>query len=197
MSDHSFHVLAVSGSNNANSSTRIVLQDIADRLQQSGVSVDLLDLHETTLPLLNPKESWNESYYGPLKERVVRADAIVLGTPDYHGSLSGTMKNFLDHFWKEFAGKLFGLVVASHEKGLTVHDQMRTIVRQCYAWSLPYGLSFMDRSDLSEGKITGEPFIQRLQMFVRDLKVYGTVLAAQRQADLKGTDDGFMARYRK
>jgi len=37
------------------------------------------------------------------------------------------MKNFLDHFWREFAGKLFATIVASHEKGLTVTDQLRTV----------------------------------------------------------------------
>jgi azobenzene reductase len=30
------------------------------------------------------------------------------------------MKNFLDHFWEEFAGKVFGYICTSHEKGLTV-----------------------------------------------------------------------------
>jgi len=52
-----------------------------------------------------------------------RAGAYILGTPDYHGSISSALKNFLDHFWQEFAGKLFASVVASHEKGLTVTDQ--------------------------------------------------------------------------
>jgi azobenzene reductase len=38
---------------------------------------------------------------------VIWADAFVLASPD-HGSMSGVMKNFLDHFWEEFAGKAFG-----------------------------------------------------------------------------------------
>ena len=66
--------------------------------------------------------------------------------------MSSTIKNFLDHFWQEFAGKLFATIVASHEKGLTVTDQLRTVARQCYAWSLPYGDSFADRDDLKDGK---------------------------------------------
>ena len=40
--------------------------------------------------------------------------------------MSGALKNFLDHFYEEFAGKVFGYIVASHEKGLTVMDQMRS-----------------------------------------------------------------------
>ena len=52
------------------------------------------------------------------------ADAFVLASPDFHGSMSGAMKNFLDYFWEEFAGKTFGYIIASHEKGLTVADQI-------------------------------------------------------------------------
>ena len=38
-------------------------------------------------------------------DATVWADAFVLGSPDYHGSMSGALKNFLDYHWQEFAGK--------------------------------------------------------------------------------------------
>ena len=126
-----------------------------------------------------------------------RADVLVLGTPDYHGSMSSGIKNFLDHFWTEFAGKLFATVVASHEKGLTVTDQLRTVARQCYAWSMPYGVSFAEREDLKDGQIASDALKKRLEMFAHDLSVYGRLLAQQRRADLAGTEPGFMARHRK
>jgi hypothetical protein len=34
-------------------------------------------------------------------------------------------------------------------------------------------------------------------MFVRDVRVYGTLLARQRRADLSGSEPGFMAKHRK
>ncbi|HAV61430.1 MAG TPA: NADPH-dependent FMN reductase [Verrucomicrobiales bacterium] len=197
MTDSPLNVLVVCGSNSASSSTKVALAEIAGQLQQAGCAVDVLDLHDTQLPILNPESSWGADYYGPLKARVAKADAFVLGTPDYHGSISGAIKNFLDHFWKEFAGKLFATVVASHEKGLTVHDQLRTIARQCYAWTMPYGLSLDEKADLKDGRIAGEVFAQRLTMLVRDLQVYGRLLAGQRAADLAGTEPGFLARHRK
>src|SRR6185437_14418214 len=103
----------------------------------------------------------------------------------------------LDHFWREFAGKLFATIVASHEKGLTVTDQLRTVARQCYAWTLPYGVSFIEDTDVKDGKIVSESFKQRLEMLVRDTRVYGLMLSRQRQADLKGSEPGFLARLRK
>ncbi len=196
MSDSPLNVLIVSGSNSAKSSTKTALLEAGSRLQTLGCSVDVLDLFQTQLPLLNPETTWTADYYAPLKQRVAGADVFILGTPDYHGSMSGALKNFTDHFWKEFAGKLFATVVASHEKGLTVHDQLRTIARQCYAWSMPYGVSLAEKVDVKDGKIASESFEERLKMFVRDLQVYGTLLKAQRAEDLAGSEAGFLAKHR-
>ena len=191
------NILAVAGSLNRNSATRSVIKLMSDQLGAAGAQVDFLDLSEEPLALFNPDSSHGHESFPKLKERVEQADVFLLGTPDYHGSMSGAMKNFLDHFWPEFAGKLFATVVASHEKGLTVTDQLRTVARQCYAWSMPYAVSFVDKTDVKDGQIISEPFRQRVEMFVRDLRVYGGLLARQRQADLAGNAPGFLARHRK
>lgn len=189
-------ILCVSGSTGARSVTRTVILKIAADFRAAGCDVDVLDLAQEPLPLFNPDETYRAPHYAALKARVDAADVLVLGTPDYHGSISSTLKNFLDHFWREFAGKLFATAVASHEKGLTVTDQLRTVARQCYAWSLPYGMAFQDKEDVVEGKLS-EKFNDRLDMFARDLTVYGKLLAAQRATDLTDARVGFMVRYRK
>ena len=197
MSDQPLQVLAVVGSLNPTSVTRTVILHAAERLRGDGCSVDVLDLEKEPLPLYNPDTAYNAPGFDQLQGRVERADVYVLGTPDYHGSISSAMKNFLDHFWGEFAGKLFATVVASHEKGLTVTDQLRTVARQCYAWSMPYGVSFADEEDVRDGKIVSDTLKKRLEMFVRDVRTYGALLALQRRADLAATEPGFMARHRK
>lgn len=197
MSTPPLHVLAVSGSPNRSSATRAVIQNIADQLAAAGVQVDLLDLAEEPLPLFNPESSHQAESFPKLKARVDAADVILLGTPDYHGSFTSTLKNFLDHFWQEFAGKTFATVVASYDKGLTATDQLRTVARQCYAWSMPYAVTFADKADVKDGQIISDAFRQRVEMFARDIRVYGTLLAQQRRADLEGTDASFLARLRK
>lgn len=191
------HVLLVAGSPRRNSSTSALLRFLADELARGGCDVDFLDLAEEPLAHFNPDTTYTAAHYAPLCARVHRADAIVLGTPDYHGSLSGALKNFLDHFWQEFTGKLFATLVASHEKGLTVTDQLRTIARQCYAWSLPYGVAYCDPDDMKDGRISSSALQKRLEMLARDLRVYGALLAHQRRADLAGTEPGFLAKLRK
>jgi FMN reductase len=196
MSESALRVLAVVGSLNRTSVTRIVVQTIAEKLRAQGCLVDVLDFQHEPLALYNPDLAYDSAAYAPLRDRVEGADAYVLGTPDYHGSMSSTIKNFLDHFWHEFAGKLFATVVASHEKGLTVTDQLRTVARQCYAWALPYGIAFNDREDLKDSVVSSDALAKRIEMLAHDVRVYGTVLAKQRRADLAGRDPGFLARYR-
>jgi len=191
------NVLAVAGGLGEKSATRAVLRHAATQLTAAGCAVDLLDLHAEPLPLLNPESAYTAPYYAALTPRLEAADAFLLATPDYHGSMSGALKNFLDHGWKEFAGKLFASIVGSHEKGLTVHDQIRTAIRQCYAWPLPYGVSFVDKEDWQDGKVASDAFRRRLDMLVRDFRVYGELLARQRRADLQGAEPGFLARLRK
>ena len=197
MADQPLHVLAVSGSLHDDSITRVVIHHIAAGLRVAGLMVDVLDLYKEPLPLYNPDTAEEQPGYAALQSRVEKADVFILGTPDYHGGISGALKNFLDHFWYEFTGKLIATVVASHEKGLTVTDQLRTVARQCYAWSLPYGVSFTHRVDVHDGKVVSESLIKRLDMLMRDVRVYGEVLARQRRADLSGNEPGFMARLRK
>jgi NAD(P)H-dependent FMN reductase len=196
MAHPALHVLVVSGSLNTGSVTRVVAGEAADQLTAHGCKVDFLDLRQEPLSLFNPDTSHGAPDFPALKRRVDQADVIVLGTPDYHGSISSAMKNFLDHFWREFAGKLIATIVASHEKGLTVTDQLRTVARQCYAWTLPYGVSFVGDEDVKDGKVSSTNLAKRLEMMTRDITVYGRLLAAQRRADLSSKEPGFMARWR-
>jgi NAD(P)H-dependent FMN reductase len=188
-------VLCVVGTSAAQSATHTVVGHIAHRFRTLGADVDVFDPSKEPLLLFNPESSYAADEFMQLKERVEKADAYVLGTPDYHGSISSTLKNFLDHFWQEFTGKLFAQIVCSQEKGLTVIDQLRTVARQCYAWTLPYGVSFAT-TDLKDGDIISAALDERIEMLVNDLQVYGLVLRQQRRADLSGVDPGFLARIR-
>jgi FMN reductase len=148
------------------------------------------------LPLYNPSAPGSKEVE-LAAEAVAWADAFILTSPDYHGSMSGALKNFLDHFYEEFAGKLFGYIVASHEKGLTVMEQMRTAVRQCYGWSLPYGVSINGPQDFTNRELSNSRLSSRVQMMARDLVVYGKLLRDQFVLDLGSSVQAtFASHYR-
>jgi NAD(P)H-dependent FMN reductase len=195
-------VLGVAGSLRQNSRSTRALKSLLDiATNKYGAQTQILDLRETRLPLYNPTVRPGEPVDNNIQtaSRVVKwADALVLASPDYHGSMSGTVKNFLDYFWEEFAGKTFGYLCTSHEKGLTVMDQMRTAVRQCYGWSMPYGISVNGEQDFNaKGEIINVTLSRRLTMLARDLSVYGKLIREQFQKDLEDNDSyTFAARYR-
>jgi FMN reductase len=175
--------------------SRLALKIALDSAQKRGAQVQMLELAKADLPMYSPSTS--SPALDKVSGQVAWADAFILASPDYHGSMSGALKNFLDFFYEEFAGKVFGYIVASHEKGLTVMDQMRTAVRQCYGWSLPYGVSVNSQQDFSGDKMSNERIEQRLKMMGRDLAVYGALVRGQFAKDLAGTDpETFAARYR-
>lgn len=192
-------ILGVVGSLRAKSHTRKLIKLTLDLAGKHGAEVRLLDLSETRLPMYDPDNQAEAEAQTRARELVTWADAYLLGSPDYHGSVSGPLINFLDYFWTEFTGKLFGYIVASHEKGLTVQDQMRTAVRQCYGWSLPYGIGFNGDADFEkDGTIKTPALAERAEMLARDLAVYGGLLRSQFVSDLAKTprDPGFARNFK-
>jgi len=194
-------VLGVSGSMREGSTSRRALSIVleAARAEDGEAETRLLDLRELDLPMYRPQPTMQHESVAEAGKAVEWADAFVFATPDYHGSMSGAMKNFLDYHWTEFAGKVFGYLCASHEKGLTAMDQMRTVVRQCYGWSLPYGVAVHGDEDFdANANIKNEAAGRRLRMLGRDIRVYGAVLREQFARDMASDAlDTFAARYRR
>ena len=193
----SVKILGVASSMRESSYSTRVLKLTLEKAEKRGAEIKLLNLRELQLPMYHPEQN-NSPELDKATEYVQWTDAFVLASPDYHGSMSGVMKNFLDFFWSEFAGKTFGYICASHEKGLTVMDQMRTAVRQCYGWSMPYGISINSDQDFDDsGKLTNEDILSRIETVSRDLVVYGNLIADQYKKDLNSEEqDTFAARYR-
>lgn len=193
----SLRVLGVASSMRETSYSTRILKIILDKTGQNGAETRLLEMRSVQLPMYHPEQKKSPEI-DEVTSHVKWADAFILASPDYHGSMSGVMKNFLDFFWSDFAGKMFGYVCASHEKGLTAMDQMRTAVRQCYGWSMPYGISVNSDQDFDgHGNITSQNLSSRLEMMSRDLVVYGSLVADQYKKDLQGEEPKtFAARYR-
>lgn len=193
------NVLGIGSSMRDGSFSTETLRIALEKANQNGAETKLLNLYENPLPFYHEIRKDDLSNLDLATELVGWADAFILATPDYHGSMSGSLKNFLDHFWSDFAGKTFGYICASHEKGLTVMDHIRTSIRQCYGWSLPYGISINSSQDFnSEREITNTRLIKRLDSFARDLVVYGSLIHEQFKNDLRSNiNNSFAAHYRK
>ncbi|HEX2409079.1 MAG TPA: NAD(P)H-dependent oxidoreductase [Nitrososphaeraceae archaeon] len=185
-----FKLLGIGSSLRKNSSSNRILRMVLEKSQRYGAETKLIELCEINLPIFNPNKPRETSDdVKKLNDQMINADAFILATPDYHGSMSGGMKNFLDYYWYELSGKIFGYIVSSHEKGLTVMDHMRTAIRQCYGWSLPYGLSIHAENDLDEYYNINNPQLQsRIENMSRDIVTYGKLLRMQFLHDINNKE---------
>ena len=201
------NVLGVAGSMRQESYSTRALKMVLEEAKKYNAESYMLELRKINLPLYDPSEitpdEFSSNNNNLVLERITTslrwADVFVLASPDYHGSMSGGMKNFLDYFWEVFAGKTFGYIVASHEKGLTVADQMRTAVRQCYGWSMPYNISINGEKDFdSKGNLVNSALAKRIKMLARDLVTYGTLIRRQFLQDVANNEisDTFATHYR-
>jgi len=85
-------------------------------------------------------ETWYPRDVFRLREEVGQARGIILGTPEYHGSFSGVLKNALDLMGSEqFEGKMVGLVGVSGGRmgAINALNSLRNICRSLHAWVVP------------------------------------------------------------
>ena len=133
------HVVAISGSRRQGSYTHRALQEALSGVEEAGGTAELLDLAAVDLPPLNPDID-DVSGGEAVARRIREADAIILGTPMYHGSYSGVLKNALDYCgFDEFENKTVGLLAVSGGPfPLIALDHLRSVCRALNAWVLPY-----------------------------------------------------------
>lgn len=139
-------VVAICGSLRAGSYTRMALEVALRGAAEVGAETQLIDLNDYALVFCNGEK--DESGYPEgvfrLRADVGRAQGILLGTPEYHGSYSGVLKNALDLMgFREFEGKMIGLVgVAGGAMGaFNALNGLRTIGRALHAWVVPEQVS--------------------------------------------------------
>jgi NAD(P)H-dependent FMN reductase len=159
------HVVAVAGSLRETSYTRTSLRHALRAAERTGATTELLDLREFDLPVLDADLD-EQGDSARFKERVRAADSVILGTPVYHGSYSGVLKNGLDHCgFDEFDDTTAGLLaVAGGSFPVTALDHLRSVCRALNAWVLPHQAAVPRVSRaLSDGEFVDEDMGDRVR----------------------------------
>lgn len=132
-------VVGICGSLREKSITRIAIRHSLAAVEEAGGSADLLDLRSLDLPLFDPDHD-TAGDAPELTSRVQRADAIILGTPMYHGSFASPLKTALDYCgFDEFEHKTVGLLgVSGGAFPITALEHLRSVCRALDAWVLPF-----------------------------------------------------------
>ena len=129
----------------------------------SDVRVDVLDLGRERLEMLDGRSSgaYDAVTRGAV-DKVASAAAVIVASPIYRGTITGALKNLLDHLPAEaLHGKPVGLVVvgASLHHYLGVESHLRDIMSWFGAIMLPTQVyltskDFDDNRELSPGAAT-------------------------------------------
>jgi chromate reductase len=101
-------ILLISGGTHEGSLHTAALRTAA-RLAPAGITTDPYD-GLRGLPAFVPGEHWPPAAVLDLRRRVGEADALLISTPEFAGSLPGSLKNLLD--WLVDGGELHGKPVA-------------------------------------------------------------------------------------
>jgi NAD(P)H-dependent FMN reductase len=170
-------VAAVAGSLRTESYTRLALDHALDAAETAGAETELLDLRSFDLPPLDPDV--NEQGDAAAFSRQIRAaDALLLGSPMYHGSYSGVLKNAIDHCgFDEFEGKTVGLLgVAGGAFPITALEHLRSVCRALDAWVLPHQAAIPRASAaFADGAFVDEGLAGRVHTLGRRVVEYAAI----------------------
>ena len=138
----SIRVVGLSGSLRPRSFTRLAVQEALKGAAEMGATAEYFDLRSCRIACDGNTEdgAYPDSVYR-LRSAIKGAQGIILGTPEYHGSVSGVLKNALDLMgFEEFQGKMLGLIgiSAGPMGGIHALASLRTIGRHLHAWVVPH-----------------------------------------------------------
>jgi NAD(P)H-dependent FMN reductase len=142
-------------------------------LKKRNHEVTLIDLATDPLPIMEERISRDEHPPASavrISRQLKEAEAIILVTPEYHGSFSGVLKNALDYFLPEFAKKVVGVATATTGRfgGLNASVQLQHVVLSMGAFPLPQKLIVPDVPHAFDDEMnpTGELLGKQAQKFL-------------------------------
>lgn len=165
----------ISGSPRVNSVTRRVALNLKNWLDNNTEhEIDIIDMKDWDLPAVQSvfvSVDRTPDKFKPLTERIFKADAFILVTPEYNGSYSPAMKNLLDHFPKQHH-KPFGIVTASLGAfgGIRASQQLLQLVPSLFGIASPYLLIVpaIDKKFNESGELIDPAFEKNVHNFISE-----------------------------
>jgi len=147
---NSLRITAICGSLSEKSVTKTALQKVLEGAAEYDVITKLVDLKDYRLDFFNPnfREACSPDV-DRLRLDIKEAHGIIIGSPEYHGSLSGVLKNMFDLMSiDDFEGKIVGLVgvAGGHTGAFQTLNTLLTITRNLHCWALPRDVSIAQSS---------------------------------------------------
>src|SRR5215475_10935414 len=146
---------------------RFMVQQIETRRE---VVTELIDISKLPMPIDDAGEGVKDPEFS---EKMARADALVVVTPEYNHSFPGLLKHLLDSCLKEYIHKAAGIVGVSAGPfgGVRAIQDFLPVMRELglvnIFWDVNFGIisKVFDES----GKLLDEAFVSRADKFLNEL----------------------------
>lgn len=167
-------IVGIGGSLRSDSYSQQALKIAIDRIEALGAEVELLDLRSLNLPFCDGGDDYSDYPDVERMSQAVReADGIILATPEYHGSISGVLKNALDLMgFEEFSGKVTGFIsVLGGQSNSNALNDLRIIMRWVHAWAIPEQVAIGQawKAFNEQGKLVDPDLSKRLDTFAQSM----------------------------
>lgn len=166
-------IVGIGGSLRAGSYSQIALNVAAQRAQALGAEVEILDLRSLDLPFCTGENDYHGAGVEKLRNAVKEADGLILATPEYHGSVSGVLKNALDLMsFEHLDGKVVGSIsVLGGQVNSNALNDLRIILRWVHAWVIPEQIAIGQawKAFSPDGKLLDEKLSERFDQFAQSL----------------------------
>jgi FMN reductase len=142
------YIVAVGGTLRPNSSTERAMLHVLNVAERAGARTKLISGSLLQLPLYQPDNPQRGEGARSLVAELARADGIIIGSPGYHGSISGLVKNALDYAEDlrddarpYFSGRAVGCIATAGGWPAAVNTlgAIRDIVHALRGWPTPLG----------------------------------------------------------
>ncbi|MBH34663.1 MAG: NADPH-dependent FMN reductase [Euryarchaeota archaeon] len=170
MGDDRIKILGLAGEYRSSSKSGMLVNAALEMAEAKGADVVFWDLAEKPLPLVGEEGCWAHPNVKEFQSLLESCDAFFLSSPEYHGTMSGVMKNTMDWMYdKHVGGKVFGLM--STLGGVTnsnTLNHMRIALRWLHAWPVPEQLAIGHVKEAfdEDGSLVDESLQERLSNLV-------------------------------
>ena len=166
-------VLGISGSYGIDSNNTKLVKLGLDIISNLGAEIHFWDLNEKPLPLVGEDGSWENKNVAEFQKIASEVNSYLLSSPEYHGCMSGVMKNQLDWIYnKHVGGKPFALMsTLGGQSNSNTLNQMRIAVRWIHGWAIPEQIAVPNiKSAFNEdGLLNDEKLMERLEDTMQSL----------------------------
>lgn len=167
-------IVGIIGSLRPDSYSAKALEQVIEMVRAKGAETEILDLRQMKLPFCDASDDYPD--YPDVKilqDTVKAADGLILATPEYHGSLSGVLKNALDLMsFEHLSDKVTGLIsVLGGQSNSNALNDLRVIIRWVHGWVIPEQIAIAQawKAFDKEGKLVDDKLVERCDKFSTSL----------------------------